>query len=179
MKVIPRRQAARASRVNPGEDHPAASECSFHDCGGSVWILTDNRTPAGKLQEALALVDAIPPLQRGRGRPRQRPNCVLGDRGYDATAIRRGLRARHIVPWLAMRRTAHESGLGRWRWVVERTFAWLNQFRRLRVRYDKRADIHEAFLSLGCAWICWQSLRKADDGLGVKPNRVSFGGPAR
>ena len=52
------------------------------------------------------------------------------------------------------------GGLGRWRWVVERTFAWLNQFRRLRVRYDKRADIHEAFLSLGCALICWQSLRK-------------------
>src|SRR5436190_9172097 len=81
-------------------------------------------------------------------------------RGYDAAAIRRGLRARHIVPCVAMRRTAHGSGLGRWRWVVERTFAWLNQFRRLRVRYDKRADIHEAFLSLGCALICWQSLRK-------------------
>jgi transposase len=75
-------------------------------------------------------------------------------------AIRRGLRTRHIVPVLALRRTAHGSGLGRWRWVVERTFAWLNQFRRLRVRYDKRADIHEAFLSLGCALICWQSLRK-------------------
>ena len=111
-------------------------------------------------QEALALVDAIPPLHGERGRPRQRPDCVLGDRGYDAAAIRRGLRARHIVPWIAMRRTAHGSGLGRWRWVVERTFAWLNQFRRLRVRYDKRADIHEAFLSLGCALICWQSLRK-------------------
>ena len=68
--------------------------------------------------------------------------------------------SRHIVPLLAMRRTAHGSGLGRWRWVVERTFAWLNQFRRLRVRYDKRADIHEAFLSLGCALICWQSLRR-------------------
>jgi transposase len=44
--------------------------------------------------------------------------------------------------------------------VVERTFAWFNQFRRLRVQYDKRADIHEAFLSLGCALICWQSLRR-------------------
>ena len=43
--------------------------------------------------------------------------------------------------------------------VVERTFAWLNQFRRLRVRYEKRADIHEAFLSLGCALICWRFLR--------------------
>jgi len=112
-------------------------------------------------QEALALVDAIPPLQGGRGRPRCRPACVLGDRGYDAASIRGGLRTRHILPLLAMRRTKNGSGLGQWRWVVERTFAWLNQFRRLRVRYDKRADIHEAFLSLGCAWICWQSLRKA------------------
>src|SRR3954464_14228767 len=102
----------------------------------------------------------FPPLHGARGRPRQRPECVLGDRGYDAAAIRRGVRARGIVPGLAMRRTAHGSGLGRWRWVVERTFAWLNQFRRLRVRDDKRTDIHEAFLSLGCGLICWQSLRK-------------------
>ena len=105
------------------------------------------------------MVDAIPPLHGECGRSRRRPDCVLGDRGYDAAAIRRGLRTRHIVPFLAMRRTEHGSGLGRWRWVVERTFAWLSQFRRLRVRYDKRADIHEAFLSLGCALICWQFLR--------------------
>ena len=56
-------------------------------------------------QEALALVDAIPPLHGACGRPRQRPDCVLGDRGYDAAAIRGGLRIRHIVPSLAMRRT--------------------------------------------------------------------------
>jgi transposase len=109
-------------------------------------------------QQALALIDAIPALQGDRGRPRNRPDCVLGDRGYDAEAIRRGLRARHIVPWFAKRSTEHGSGLGRWRWVVERTFAWLNQFRRLRIRYEKRADIHEAFLALGCIVICWRFL---------------------
>ena len=58
-------------------------------------------------KEALVLVDAIPPLQRERGRPRRRPDCVLEDRGYDTTAIRRGLRTRHIVPVLAKRRTEH------------------------------------------------------------------------
>jgi len=73
---------------------------------------------------------------------------------------RHGLRNRGILPLVAMRRTAHGSGLGHWRWVVERTFAWLNQFRRLRVRYDKRVDIHEAFLSLTCTLICWRALRK-------------------
>jgi len=44
----------------------------------------------------------------------------------------------------AVKVSVHGSGLGRLRWVVERTFAWLNQFRRLRVRYEKRADIHMA-----------------------------------
>ena len=86
------------------------------------------------------------------------PRCMAdgGDRGRGrsvcsgiaATTRRRfGADCGRIVRWLAMRRTAHGSGLGRWRWVVERTCAWLNQFRRLRVRYDKRADIHEAPLT--------------------------------
>jgi hypothetical protein len=39
-------------------------------------------------------------------------------------------------------------------WVIERTFAWLNQFRRFRVRYEKRADIHEGLMLLGCVLIC-------------------------
>jgi transposase len=80
-----------------------------------------------------------------------------GDRGYDAEAIRQGLCVRHISSLLAKRNTKHGSGLGKSRWVVERTFAWFSQFRRLRVRYEKRADIHEAFLSLGCVLICWAS----------------------
>ena len=42
--------------------------------------------------------------------------------------------------------------------VVERTLRWLRQFRRLRVRYERRADIHEAFLSLGCSIICFRRL---------------------
>jgi len=110
-------------------------------------------------QQALALVDAIPALQGAYGRPRHRPDCVLGDRGYDAEAIREALHERGIGPVLAERNTEHGSGLGRWRWVVERTFAWLNQFGRLRVRYEKRSDIHEAFLLLACALICWNSLQ--------------------
>ena len=50
------------------------------------------------------------------------------------------------------------SGLGAYRWVVERTPGWLHQFRRLRVRYEGRADIYEAFLSLGCSIICFRCL---------------------
>ena len=83
-----------------------------------------------------------------------------GDRGSDRTVclgIAATMRRRFGVGCgrglvgllLAMRRTANGSGLGHCRWVVERTFAWLSQFRRLRVRYDKRGDIHEAFLRSG------------------------------
>ena len=67
---------------------------------------------------------------------------------------------RGIRPFLAERNKQHGSGLGKWRWVVERTFAWLNQFRRLRIRYERRVDIHEAFLLLGCALICWNLFRE-------------------
>jgi transposase len=50
-------------------------------------------------------------------------------------------------------------GLGRERWVVERTIAWLHQYRRLRVRYERRADIHEAFLHIACSLICLKRLQ--------------------
>jgi hypothetical protein len=54
---------------------------------------------------------------------------------------------------------------------VERTFAWLSQFRRLRVRYDKRADIHEAFLSLGCALIAGNRCARHGEPLEADANR--------
>jgi hypothetical protein len=72
--------------------------------------------------QALPLLDASPPLQRLRGRPGCRPDCMQGDRAYDAHHVRCALRARHILPLLAKRNTEHGSGLGRWRWVVERTW---------------------------------------------------------
>jgi hypothetical protein len=57
--------------------------------------------------QALSLVDAIPLLQGERGRPRHRPECVMGERGYDAEVIRRGLRNRGIISFLAKRNTVH------------------------------------------------------------------------
>ena len=68
------------------------------------------------------------------------------------------LRSMHIKALTAKRGTDHGSGLGAQRWVVERTLAWLHQFRRLRVRYERRADIHEAFVTIGCSLICFKRL---------------------
>ena len=108
---------------------------------------------------ALALVDGIPPIRQPRGRPRRRPKNLLADRAYDAEEkIRQPLRKRGIQPWIAKRYTEHGSGLGKFRYVVEAAFDWLFHQRRLRVRYEKRADIHEAFLILGCLLICWRRI---------------------
>jgi transposase len=107
-------------------------------------------------EQALPLIDAIPPIKRPGGGRRKRPTKVYADRAYDAEAkIRRPLRKRRIEPVIAKRNTEHGSGLGQHRCVVEGVFAWLFKFRRLRVRYEKRADIHTAFLTIGCLLICW------------------------
>ncbi len=106
----------------------------------------------------IPLLDRVPAVAGLVGRPRRRPDQLLGDRGYDYDSYRLLLRQRGIKPVIARKQTGHGSGLGRFRWVVERTFAWLHQFRRLLVRYERRAEIHEAFLALGCCLICWRRL---------------------
>ena len=68
------------------------------------------------------------------------------------------MRRRRIQARIAAPKTSHGSGLGKQRWVVERTIAWLHQYRRLRVRYERRDDIHEAFLAIGCSLICLKLL---------------------
>jgi transposase len=111
------------------------------------------------ITQLLPLVDAIPPVRGRRGRPRRRPRKLFGDRAYHSREGRRALRRRGIQAKIARPGSPHGSGLGRERWVVERTIAWLHQYRRLRVRYERRADIHEAFLSIGCSLICLKLLQ--------------------
>ena len=105
------------------------------------------------------MVDAFPPLRGRPGPPVRKPGLIQGDRGYDSQRHRDVLHRRGIRTQLAKRRTDCGSGLGRTRWVVERTLAWLHRFRRLAVRYERRACVHEAFLTLGCVLVCWYFLK--------------------
>jgi transposase len=111
--------------------------------------------------QLLPLVEAIPSVRGKRGRPRRRPDTLIADRGYDSQPHRQALRARGIRPIIAKRRTEHGSGLGTQRWVVERTLSWLHQYRRLSIRYERRADIHQAFLSLACSLICLKQFNQS------------------
>ncbi|MFF2075884.1 IS5 family transposase [Kitasatospora sp. NPDC058162] len=110
--------------------------------------------------QLIPLLEAVPPVRGKRGRPRRRPDVVLGDLGYDHDKYRRLVRNLGVKPQIARRGTELGSGLGAQRWVVERAFAHLHWFRRLRIRWEIRDDIHEAFLSLACSIICWQRLKK-------------------
>lgn len=109
------------------------------------------------------LVDAVPPIRRPAGhpgRPRKRPDRLHADKAYDFPRCRQVLRDRHIKVRIARRGVDSSTKLGRHRWVVERTLAWLARYRRLTIRYERRATLHQAFLSLACALICLRFLHR-------------------
>jgi transposase len=104
------------------------------------------------------LVDAVPLIRTPTGRRRKRPAKLHADKAYDSPQCRRALTRRRIKVRIARRGIESSQRLGRHRWVVERTLAWLNRYRRLTIRYERRADIHQAFLTLACALICFNHL---------------------
>jgi len=110
--------------------------------------------------EAMPLVDDIPPIRGRRGRPRRKPKGLYGDRQYGTPRNRKGLEERGIENHLARQRTPHGSGLGKIRWVVERSLSWVGQARRLKIRYDKLPSIHRAFHFLQLARICCMILQR-------------------
>ena len=108
------------------------------------------------------MIDAIEPIRRPRGRPgrpRKRPDKLHANKAYASRHNRQALRQRGITPRIARPGIDSSQRLGRFRWVVERSLGWLNRFRRLVIRYERRGDIHLAFLDLGCALICLNVLQ--------------------
>ena len=129
------------------------------DATGTPLAIEHTAANVHESQMAIALVDAIPPIKQSDGTRRRRPVTVFADRAYDAEEkIRVALRLRGIIPFIPKRRTEHGSGLGKIRYVVEAAFDGLFNNRRLRVRYEKRDDIHDAFLVIGCLLICWRRI---------------------
>ncbi|MGV9700979.1 IS5 family transposase [Streptomyces sp. NPDC003483] len=123
----------------------------------AVSLTGGNRNDVTQL---LPLLDKIPPVAGRVGRPRRRPDSLLADRGYDHDKYRRLLWSRGIRPVIAKRGEPHGTGLGIFRYVVERTIAWLHGFRRLRIRWERRDDIHEAFLGLAVCLITHRHVQR-------------------
>ncbi len=103
----------------------------------------------------------MPPVRGKPGRPPRRPTKLHADKAYDIPRCRRALTCRHIKVRIARKGIESSEKLGRHRWVVERTLAWLGRFRRLAIRYERLADLHLALLDLGCSLICFGLLRSS------------------
>jgi IS5 family transposase len=103
----------------------------------------------------LDVIDAIPPIKQPDGSTKQRPDKLHADKAYASHDRRTALDERGIAPRIARKGIESKTKLGRHRWIVERAFAWLHGNRRLLVRYERRDDLHAAFLHLGSALLCW------------------------
>ena len=126
----------------------------------AVWLTAANVHDSEVFEE---VIDAVEPIKRsgGRGRPRSRPAKLHADKAYDIPRCRAYLRKRGIGCRIARKGIESSERLGRYRWVVERTLAWLARFRRLAVRYERLGDVHLACLDLACALICFRTASRA------------------
>lgn len=111
-------------------------------------------------QHFIPLLAAAPAVSGQRGRLRCRLVKLHADKGYDFPSYREYLHRRGISPRTARRGIESKERLSRYCWVVKRSMAWLHAFRRLRIRYEKRADIHLGFLNLACAVIAWRFVQR-------------------
>lgn len=103
----------------------------------------------------LPLIVEIPAVGGKPGRPKQKPEALVADKAFDCQALRTLLNWLGIEPRIP-RRGDHEHGLGKCRWFIERTFSWLHQFRRLRIRWERSPENHQQLLSLAAAVICYR-----------------------
>lgn len=102
------------------------------------------------------MVTAIPAIKSRRGPRRRRPAKLRADKGYDYDKHRRWLREQGIVPRIARRGVDRNDRLGRYRWKIERTIAWLTGYRRLTIRYERSGKHFAAFLGLAAALTCFK-----------------------
>jgi transposase len=104
---------------------------------------------------AIDMLDNIPLIKGQRGRPRKRPDRFQGDRAYGSRSNKLSCIQRKVKPELASLRTPHGSGLGKTRWVIERTQAWYSFFRRLKVCYEKTQISTLSFHAVATILIVW------------------------
>ena len=110
--------------------------------------------------QLIPLVLDFPKVKGKPGRPKGLPDEAYADRGFDSDPTRGILRWLGIEPHIGRRKAAHGSGLGKVRWLVERTISWLKGLRRLRVRYDRLGVIQEAWNTLAASVICFRLLHE-------------------
>lgn len=106
------------------------------------------------------MLKQLPMLPDRKGKRRKKPGALQGDRGYGFIHTIRLVVRLMIVSLLAPRGSSHGSGLGKTRYVVERTLAWLSSNRRLKLCYERTGEHFRAFHVLAACVICTNRLRQ-------------------
>ena len=160
---------ASFAKAPEGDDETGPNPTDRGKSGSQPHLLTDGNgvpltviTTAANVNEVTQVFETLDALEPVGGKPgpnRTQPKRLHADRGYDSEPVRQKLRERGITPMIARRNTVHSntvhgSGLGAWRWPVERTMAWYHAFGRLRRRLDRLPELQDAFGRLACALIC-------------------------
>lgn len=160
---VPAKKGGEATGPNPTDRGKAGEKHHLIVDRNGIPLAAPIVTPANENDSVPfhRVLDSIRPIRQRRGRPRRRPAKVHADKAYDHRRCRIACRVRGIVPRIARRGIESSERLGRFRWVVERTLAWLHNFRRVPIRYERRIDIREALLTLAASMICWTFLKAA------------------
>ncbi len=124
------------------------------DAQGIPLAATVTAANVNEVTQVFDVLTSMPPVGGKPGPKREKPERLQGDTGYDSEPVRQLLRWLGVTPILGERGREHGSGLGVYRWFVERTISWLHSFGRLRRRLDRFTELQEAFLQLACDLIC-------------------------
>jgi transposase len=158
-------RAVNGEHTGPNPTDRGKQGCKRHvltDAEGNPLVV--QVTPANVPDQAQlpALLDARPAVHGpgGRGRPRRTPEAIIGDRAYGTQEMIAHVESRRIESMPVPRADpTHGSGLGRLRYVVERTLACFSHFRRLRLCYERWGAHVQAFHVLAAALLVCSRLR--------------------
>ncbi|MFF0591457.1 transposase [Streptomyces sp. NPDC003781] len=151
----PKSGTSPVDRARPGSKHHL-----IVDGQGIPLAMSLSRGTATTSPNSSRCSTRFPPSPDGSADPADAPTHCRPTAAYDHDKYRRLLRQRGIRPVIARRSEPHGTGLGTFRYIVERTIAWLHGFRRLRIRWERRDDIHEAFLGLATCLITHRHVRR-------------------
>ena len=155
--MVPAPGAGENTGPNPTDRAKTGSKHTLMVDGNGVPLaLRTTGANASDQQQLEPIIEKFPQVKGGLGRPRTRPVLVVADRGYDSEKNRLILKWLGIQPLIAKRNTEHGSGLGKLRWVVERTNSWLKGLRRMRVRWDRSTTSQNAWNALAMSVICFR-----------------------
>jgi transposase len=148
---------------NPTDRGKSGTKRSTHTEGRGVPIglavAGANRNDMKLVQETLESI----PVERPQPTP-DAPQGLCLDKGYDYDAVRETVAAYGYTAHIRMRgeeATAKREipGYRARRWVVERTHSWMNRFRRILIRWEKKVANYLAFLHFSCAWIAFRAAK--------------------